>query len=424
MSDHESKPSSGRGMNTVKLHRRPAKVMWLFAIFALLLSGCATAVAQSDGDTVHFSRALSLAAKPVAQADQLSLRIQSADTAPAEQPLIVTSTQPTGGSSEVDPSTQIIVVFNRPVVPLTGIDAQADLPSPLTFEPDIPGFGQWINTSVYAYRPDEMLDGSTTYTVTVDDLTTVNGESLTEPYRFTFSTASPTVTGASPSGSLVTPESPVEVQFSQPMDASATAQAFHLVRLDGTEREDVDGQLTWDDSQRTLYFTPTNQLEFGQSYDIQVTEEAAPASGTGNLRAPFSSQFTVVPYPDIVSITPSDGAVNVSPETSVVLRFSTHISGTQAIQNINISPLISTTRVYSYYSPYLDEFTLSWNKEPHTLYTVTVGGEIEDDYGNTLGDDRIFTFQTGDYTPFVDLELERFTHFTAVDETRCQHALS
>src|SRR5690606_8029758 len=85
---------------------------------------------------------------------------------------------------------------------------------------------------------------------------------------------------------------------------------------------------------------------------------------------------------------------------------------------VHVQPVLTTTQVYSYYSDYLNELQLSWFKEPNTRYTVTLGSEIADEYGNTLGEDYVLTFTTGDYAPFVRLASERFTHFGAFTETR------
>ena len=332
--------------------------------------------------------------------------------------LTVAATQPSDGAVDVDPGTQILVVFNRPVVPLTGVDAQADLPDPLSFEPQILGEGQWINTSVYAFQPATALDGATTYRVTVTGVTALGGEKLVKPYAFTFGTTSPIVISASPTGDRVAPATAVSVQFSQPMDLESAARAFHLSRLSEDGSAEIEGRISLDQLRTTLVFTPSDVLGFGESYSIDITEEALAASGKGALREPFTSFFSVAPFPDVLSVTPADGSTSVSPDKEVVIRFNTNVSRTQVAEGVSVTPVLTTTYVYSYYSAYNNELTLGWYKEPQTVYTVTIAGSIEDDFGNTLGTDRAFSFTTGDYTPYVDLELERFTHFTASDETR------
>ena len=66
-------------------------------------------------------------------------------------PLAVTGTQPSSGAVDVSAESQIVVIFNRPVVPLTGVDDEAKLP---IRSPSNPLYRVRANgsTSVYAFR--------------------------------------------------------------------------------------------------------------------------------------------------------------------------------------------------------------------------------------------------------------------------------
>ncbi len=240
-------------------------------------------------------------------------------TLPGAFPLSVTATQPSQGAADVAPSTQIVAIFNRPVVPLTGIDEQAKLPQPLTIEPAVAGAGKWINTSVYAFQPDDPLAGATAYTVTVDTITAVGGEALAEPVIFSFTTAAPIVLSANPMGSLVQPSASVRVDFSQPMDLASTEAAFSLRQTGADAGPPVAGDFGWENVSATLVFTPTEPLEFGQSYSINVADDALAAGGEGYRREAFSSLFTVVPFPAVAGVFPVDHATNVPPATSVTV---------------------------------------------------------------------------------------------------------
>ncbi len=349
-------------------------------------------------------------------ADGTALGSDVAVSVVAASPLAVTSSQPTNGALEVGTTSQIVVVFNRPVVALVGVDDQAGLSAPLTIEPAVEGAGRWINTSVYVFQPALALDGGTDYRVTVAEVTDVEGVALAESYVFTFTTATPIVTSSAPTGIQVTPDTRVLVYFSQPMDPESTAAAFSFYQA-GTGAP-VAGDLGWMDEYSTLVYTPTLPLEFGARYVYEVAETAQPKSRNGTLRAGYSRQFTIVPLPAVQSVSPVDGAQEVSTDTSVVVRFNAPLSPTLVLENINVSPLLTTTRVFSYYSEYQSELQFSWFKEPNTQYTVTLGADIGDNYGNTLGEDYTFHFTTGDYPAYARLETERFTHFSAYTDTR------
>ncbi|MFN2200993.1 MAG: Ig-like domain-containing protein, partial [Caldilineaceae bacterium] len=387
----------------------PAFIAFMLAVTMLLMSAC-------SGLPIALERGIS---RTHAAAPKLAKMVPQESPSNENQPIAgISATQPADGSTDVDPYTQILVVFDRPVVPLTSVDDQENLPQPLTVEPNTPGQGRWVSTSVYSFQPQESLLGAAGYTVTVDQPSPASGGEAGEPVVFTFTTAAPIVVDAFPTGDQVRPDSAVRVEFSQPMDAESAAGAFSLTPLDQEGAAAVDGQITWDEARRTLTFTPTMALDFGANYTVAVSDSALAAGSSGGLREPFASQFSVAPYPDILSTTPYDGETGVSPDTTVSIMFNTAMSSTLLMDQVTVSPMISTTTVYSYYSPYNNELILSWFKQPQTEYSITVGGEAEDDFGNTLGEDRQFSFTTGDYSPFVNLELDWFTHFTAGDEAR------
>lgn len=332
--------------------------------------------------------------------------------------LQVTATQPGDGVADVSTAGQIIVVFNRPVVPLTGIDEQTGLPQPLTIDPPVAGEGVWISTSIYAFQPAVGLAGGVEYAVTVEGITGLDGEPLAAPVTFRFTTAEPIVLEVTPQGNQVPPNAPVRVTFSQPMDLESTAAAFSLVGTSTGSPIPVAGAITWDAPQTTLIFSPTEWLTFGHGYTVNVDVGAQPASRQGNLRQPVARDFDVVKLPAVDAVAPLDGAVSVTPDANVTIRFSAPLSYTTVLPNISVTPTLTTTQVYSYYSDYNSEATLSWFKQPNSTYTVTVGAAIADPYGNTLGEDYVFSFTTGDYTPYTRINLDRFTHYSAYTETR------
>lgn len=369
--------------------------------------------APTSGERYHFTiDADAQSAAGVALGNPVELTLVAA------APLAVTSIQPSDGASEVDTDSQIVVVFNRPVVELTGLNDQASLPQPLTIDPAVEGAGEWLNTSIYVFKPQLGLAGATDYTVTIADVTTALAETLAEPVVVHFTTAAPIVTDAHPlpGGEPIAPQSAFQVTFSQPMDQASTEAAFALTNT--TDEAVVAGTFTWDELGTTLTFTPTEKLSFGQGYQLAVTQNAQPASQQGNLREAYAHTFTVVPLPLIDTTAPAHGDTNVPPEMSVTIHFNTAMSGTTVLPAITVAPMLTTTQVYSYYRDYDNTAELSWFKESNTTYTVTVDAGVVDLYGNTLSEPYSFTFTTGDHSPFVRLGIERFTHFSAYTETR------
>ncbi len=354
-------------------------------------------------------------------------------------PLAVTSTQPSDGAVDVSVDNQIVIVFNQPVVELVGIDEQgideqgideqgideqADLPQPLTLEPAVAGTGQWLNTSIYLFQPTLGLAGGTDYTATINgDLTRLEGQPLGTAHTIRFSTAAPTVVDVQPRfanpyhhGPIIGPDSTFHVAFSQPMDPESTEAAFALTAAGAGDP--VAGAMGWSPDQRTLLFTPTMALDFGATYELSIDTTAQPISRQGNLRQPHSSTFTVVPLPAATGSIPAQGATNVPPDMSVKIQFNTVLSETSLLANISVTPTLTTTQIASYYRSWENVVEVNWFREADTTYTVTVGSDVVDLYGNPLGEPYSFSFTTGDHSAFVRMGIERFTHFSAYTETR------
>ncbi len=334
-------------------------------------------------------------------------------------PLLVTNTQPGDGVEDIAPDTPVVVVFNKPVVPLTGLDEQADLPDPLTIEPGIDGEGRWLNTSVYTFEPTDGWAGATTYSVSVAPLVAQDGSKAENPSTFSFTTAQPLVVEAMPSMDSVRPDAVISVVFSQKMDQASTEAAFQLRPLaDGQPAGPaVDGVFDWGELGERFVFTPTQSLDFSQRYQIHVSTAALAAGRQGTLRSEFNQEFSTVGLPRVISTRPQDGATRASPENGVLIRFSGVISAATVLENISISPPLTSTTVYSYFSPWSNELSLSWLMRPDTTYSITLGEEIADEFGNTLGDPYTLSFTTGDYAPLVQLSLPQFTHFSAYTQT-------
>ncbi|MEZ4715338.1 MAG: Ig-like domain-containing protein [Caldilineaceae bacterium] len=332
----------------------------------------------------------------------------------AAAPLEVTSTQPSDGVTDVGIDTPIMVIFNRPIVPLTGVDGQAALPQPLVIDPPVDGTGEWVNTSIYAFTPANGLAGGTEYSVTVADVTAADGTTLAAPVTFSITTAAPSVVHIEPIGMPVAPDAEVRMVFSQPMDRATTQAAFAMTPTLGSDRTVVSGSFTWQDRDTAFTFTPDEPLEFGQKYLITVDDSALAAGGEITL-TPFTqvTHLQVVQLPEVQGTIPADGDTNVPTDRAVTIQFNVPLSATTVLPNIDVSPRLTTTRVYSIYNEYMDQVLLNWFMEANTSYTVTVGAEIADPYGNTLDEETVIRFTTGDHPPYTRINLDRFTHFSA-----------
>jgi hypothetical protein len=140
---------------------------------------------------------------------------------------------------------QIVIQFNRPVVPLGRMERKAE-EIPVTITPALKGRWYWLNTSALACQLDEKnaLVLSTTYTVVVKPgIMTEDGTTLKHEVRHSFTTKRPSVanfdffTWASPGTPVI------RLSFDQPvLKPSVERHLFFLTKTKKTERVNLKAE--------------------------------------------------------------------------------------------------------------------------------------------------------------------------------------
>ncbi|MBN1401312.1 MAG: Ig-like domain-containing protein [Anaerolineae bacterium] len=296
---------------------------------------------------------------------------------------------------------QVRAFFNRPVVPLTGLQQAEGLPDPITFSPPIEGQGQWLNSSIYTFQPSEPLAPGVRYTAEIaaglDDTT---GGVLAEDYAWSFLTELPRVTAIEPvdGARYVDPATSIRLTFNTDMDRAATQVLFALLPDDAETA--VSGTFVWDE--HTLVFEPGQPLELGAAYRIRLDPGAPTADREAAILAPQTWRFTVAPRPAVTAIQPKDGATAVELWGGLEIRFSSPISTETLLEGLSITP---TVDLYPYWSDDDTRVQLSTYLRPSTVYTLTVGEGILGRYGHALRQEMETHFETAPLDPMVQLQV-------------------
>jgi len=301
----------------------------------------------------------------------------------------------------IAPDTRIIVTFNRPVVPLTGIDDQAGLPSPLEISPAVLGKGEWTNTSVYVFTPQEALSPGTTYTVRVAGGLSFAGAELADTFEWSFTIQPPSVSLETPLPDqiLVDPNTAIVLAFDQGMDRSSVSERLQVTRSDnGTP---ITGRLDW--LANTLTFLAEEPLERGTAYDVRLPAGSVSASGQVAIEEDRLWSFTTAPMPELVSSNPRDGAEGVDLYGSLQIVFSAPMDPETTVKALEISPAV---RMYPYWQGDQTELWVSWSLQPSTPYTVTLSEEARDLFGEPLAEPLTLRFVTRPASPSIDLLTE------------------
>ncbi len=334
--------------------------------------------------------------------------------------LEVSQVMPAPGSDELDPDMTVTVVFNRPVVPLTAISQQAGLPDPLTFIPPVKGKGEWLNTAIYLFRPDEGFLPATHYKARVAaGLTDTSGGALTEDYVWEFTTVAPAILSVRPDNAFhyVGPTDVISVTFNQPMDHASVQASFTLKAGD----RPVEGTFRWSGGEKptapeTMIFVPSAPLPRDTTFAAKVAAGAKARVGNMSLSRDESWRFSTVKNPGIVQISPQDGAKDVDPYGSLTITFASPMQRQGFMDHLTIRPEV--TPVYTYWSEYGTEVQIYFKRNPASSYTIALDADTPDKYGATLGKATLARFTTGDLPPTAFLTTGgRLGTFSAYTET-------
>jgi len=309
--------------------------------------------------------------------------------------LEVTQVQPAPDTTEAGTAALVTVMFNRPVVALTAISEQAGLPQPLTFIPPVTGEGQWLNTSIYTFRPAEGFDPATTYQARVAaGLEDTTGGVLAEDYLWYFTTAMPAVVWTAPADGelMVAATQAISITFNQPMDHASVEERFSLATETGAA---VQGDFRW--SETEMGFMPSAPLALETGYAATLEARARAAKGEGRIVEPYSWRFATVPYPRIVETYPSDGDLEADAYGGMEVLFASPMNIATIMPNTIIIP--EPTEVYTYWNSYNNSFFISFDIQPSTSYVFTFGKDIADLSGNTLGEEKVVNFTTRGLDP-------------------------
>jgi uncharacterized protein YfaS (alpha-2-macroglobulin family) len=315
--------------------------------------------------------------------------------------LAVTQALPVDGSADIAVDSTIFVMFNRPVVPLVALSdpSYADLPVPLFIDPAVAGTGEWSNTSVYVFTPSEALRGGTTYTATVPSgLTDTTGGIVPEDVTWCFTTERPKVVWTSPAAGadLVRIDGEIRVTFNMPISLASARERFR-VRTSGLLGEDVDGELATDGD--ALVFAPFESLAFDRPYVVSVGAGVAGAEGGLGMEEPVEWRFRTVPLPRILGTSPENGETGVDPYTAFLIRFNAPVDLDSVLENVTVEPAPEPDDVYGYFRSWDNTYVFRFGSRPSQDYTIRIGPNIADPYGNVTGQSMTVRFRTGPLDP-------------------------
>ena len=328
--------------------------------------------------------------------------------------LEVSAVQPIPGSEDVAVDSAVTIIFNRPVVPLTSLDRQSELPIPVHFSPDIAGAGEWLNTAIYRFRPTDGLTPATVYEGTIDaGLMDTTGNILQETFSWVFSTQKPKVVHLSPKRDAqhVAPSAIISITFNQPMNRDSVESAFQ-VKLNSSDGPPVAGTFRWDKPKpgdfpadvarfETLAFVPASPLPRDTVCVAGMYAMSYARDSNVPLQTELLWDFRTVTHPGIISVEPANGETEVDTGRNIHINFTSPMQRDNLMAYIDITP--RPTHVYTYWRESDTQLSISFPMTPTTTYHVALRSGAPDKYGETLNPSLDWHFTTGNLSSYAYL---------------------
>jgi hypothetical protein len=317
----------------------------------------------------------------------------------------ITAMIPATGSSGSCPTSVVTATFSEAMTPATINGATFTLAG--AGGAAIAGQVSYSTSgSVATFTPGSKMIAGSTYTATVTTgAKDLYGNPLAANAVSSFTIAAngcnppPTLISLTPAGGAtgVCPNAGVVATFSEAMNvATITAADFTLSPA-------VVGTVTHDATNSIFTLTPSSALASNTQYTSRITTAAQDAFGNP-LASPVASSFTTAangchPAPTVTAITPAAGATGACPNKVISIAFSEAMSPT----TLNAQTFLvagpggtALAGVVTYdATSNAATFTPAAALALNSTYTVTITTGVQDNYGNTLGSNYVWSFTTG-----------------------------
>lgn len=391
-------------MGTRRQYRKMGKRLILIFLFVATLAGCRIFSPASIEEPLP-----NVSALPVPQL-----------------PDWIEQINPTG---EVSSQSQIQIIFKNPLIPVERLDSprQRQLLDQFEMTPELPGQFRFLTPRMVGFQADRALPLATRIQVKLEQgLSDLDNHRLDEDLAWTFNTESIQLTnlpgteenpGSENNPVGLTPK--LTFNSNVELDLDSLSQHVKLVSQASNQTVPVKVELTknqfnseslppqtqFDPSNHIWQYTitPKQSLQKSTKYILEISPGLHPKRG--NLESQFIISSQIKTFDSLQFETlqlygePSRGGTygrfeNGSPQ----LKFNNQILEESARENIRINPPPpedAPPLVQTYGNSNIINLN-PWALEPQTNYTITVGKDLKDQFGQTLEKPVTLSYQTGD----------------------------
>ncbi|PID86931.1 MAG: hypothetical protein CSB13_01920 [Chloroflexi bacterium] len=334
------------------------------------------------------------------------------DEAPAipDGPLEVLRYAPEG---DVGLAPFVNVTFNQPMVPLTSLETLEAGDVPVQLTPELPGTWQWVSpqTLRFEFESDavDRLPMATEFTAVIPQSTaSATGSTLAAPVSWTFSTPPVQMTTGYPQDRPQPVDPLIFIAFDQLIDQQAVLNSIqvnangrsHAMRLATAEEIKADEHVSRlvETTQEGYWLALHPQQPFPEDAPVDVVIGPGTPSAEGPLTTKEAQSFSFFTYAPLRIEQTHCGWDECYPLTPFEITFNNLID----LENFSEDMIrVEPELVGAVVRPFYDSFIIQGMTQGRTTYSVTVDGDIQDIFGQTLGQDETIKFKVTTSNPFI-----------------------
>ena len=342
-----------------------------------------------------------------------------------ELPDWIEQISPTG---EAETLAQIRIRFAEPLVAVESLESPARKSTLEKFEifPPIPGEFRFLTPRMVGFQADRAIPKATRMRVTLKSgLQDLSGHALDQDIAWTFTTEPIKITDLPGTdrrrGSADNPidlEPVLDFHSNVQLDLASLEQHLQLstenketvipVRVVEAENENeyLSAREKFDPSlrPRQYHVTPNRPLNKATQYFLSISPGLQPAGGnlpTANSIDSLINTYSPLSFEglEFEEAGRPGGAAGRFTNGLATLKFNNGLVAKTAVEQITIEPPVKEgTRLIRVYD---NDFWISlnpWSLDPNVTYTVTIGANLEDRFGQTLGEPVTVEYTPSDLT--------------------------
>jgi uncharacterized protein YfaS (alpha-2-macroglobulin family) len=321
--------------------------------------------------------------------------------------LSITYVSPKGSTEAPHEAEAIVVIFDRSMVPLEALP-EGRGPGVMHLEPSFSGKHRWLNPKTLTFTPDKAFPYSTEIQVTIPAGTkTYEGTFLKDNFSWTFQTIRPRLIRHFPQNEQkwLRPDTEILLVFNQTVQKDESFFSFKKSGKDITEaplefslktpsEEILKENSIQSPPENILLLQPKERLEADSTYTLTVAEGLPGKQGDLGMEKPYSFSFETYTTFQFFSF---DAKEKHNPQDSLKFTFSNPVTYNEFIKQIRLEP---ETAIPDYYEEWDHSNSTLWINlplQPETQYKLWINAELEDIFGNKLGQEIPLEFSTASY---------------------------